>query len=102
LDRLDHDLGTPAHVLWLATSSGLHSDHYQLVHEDILWTAPGQGGAENPRVRADMVYFENAGGGGVFSVGSINWCGSLPYDDFDNNVSKITLNVLRHFLEAPG
>jgi N,N-dimethylformamidase len=31
-------------------------------------------------------------------VGSINWCGSLPYNNFDNNVSRLTENVLRRFM----
>ena len=97
LDRLDYDLGTPPHALWLATSSGRHSDYYQYTVEDILMSLPGQGGTENPSVRADMVYVETPSGGAVFSVGSINWCGSLSYNDYNNNVSLITDNVLREF-----
>jgi N,N-dimethylformamidase len=55
-------------------------------------TAPG-----HRKVRSDMVYFEYPGGGAVFSVGSIGWMGSLSYNDYDNNVSKVTGNVLRQF-----
>ncbi len=44
-----------------------------------------------------MVYFEGPQGGAVFSVGSISWCGSLSYNDYDNNVSRLTDNVLRRF-----
>jgi N,N-dimethylformamidase len=51
------------------------------------------------RVRADMVYFEGPNGGAVFSTGSISWCGSLSHNGYDNNVSRITENVLRNFLE---
>ena len=29
--------------------------------------------------------------------GSIGWDGSLSYNDYDNNVSRITDNVLRQF-----
>ncbi len=50
VDRLDYKFGTPSHALWLATSTGL-SDYYQLVHEDLLFTLPGNGGTENPLVR---------------------------------------------------
>lgn len=46
---------------------------------------------------ADMVVFDTPSGGGVFSVGSISWPASLPVDD---NVSKITANVLRRFLSV--
>jgi N,N-dimethylformamidase len=49
-------------------------------------------------VRADMVYFETNNGGAVFSTGSITWCGSLSHNSYDNNVSRITENVLRHFI----
>jgi hypothetical protein len=44
---------------------------------------------------ADLVYYEAAQGGGVFSAGSITWPSSLLVDEA---VSKITSNVLRRFL----
>ena len=56
-----------------------------------------QGGTVNPLVKADMTYFEYPNNGAVFSVGSISWTGSLYYNDYDNNVSKITENVLKKF-----
>ncbi len=45
---------------------------------------------------ADMVTFDTPSGGMVFSVGSINYVASLPVDE---NISRITANVLRRFLE---
>jgi N,N-dimethylformamidase len=27
----------------------------------------------------------------------MTWCGSLSHNDYDNNVSRITANVLRRF-----
>ena len=51
-------------------------------------------------VRADMVYFETRNGGAVFSVGSISWCGSLSHNGYQNNVSLITENVLRNFING--
>ena len=62
---------------------------------------PGQGGRESPLVRADMVYFETPNGGAVFSVGSINWLGSLGWNQYDNNVARITHNVVRRFTDEP-
>ena len=99
LDRLDFELGTPRHALLLATATG-HNHHYQQVIEDIpqLKSERLYGGSTHPPIRADMVYFETARGGAVFSVGSISWCGSLSHNDYDNNVSRITENVLREFL----
>jgi N,N-dimethylformamidase len=98
LDRADPALGTPPHALVLASSVG-HSDAYQLVVEELLASQAGTGGAENALVRADMVFFENSHGGGVFSTGSIAWAGSLSYNNYDNNVSRITANVLNRFLD---
>ena len=43
--------------------------------------------------RADMVYFEVAGGGNVFSTGSITFCGSLPWNKYNNNISRLLYNV---------
>ena len=44
---------------------------------------------------ADMTFYEHPTGGGVFSVGSISFGGSLPVDSI---CSKITQNVLENFL----
>jgi N,N-dimethylformamidase len=49
-------------------------------------------------IRADIVYFETANGGAVFSVGSITFCGALPINGGDNNVSAMVDNVVRRFL----
>jgi N,N-dimethylformamidase len=97
IDRFDLQLGSPPHALVVATSAGRHSDYYQVTNEDVPITVPGQGGTESPKVRADMVFFETPNGGAVFSVGSINWLGSLGWNEFDNNASRVTENVLRRF-----
>jgi N,N-dimethylformamidase len=99
IDRFDARLGSPPHALLLATSAHKHTDYYQVTAEDVPIMIPGQGGTESPNVRADMVLFETAQGGAVFSVGSINWLGSLGWNGYDNNVARVTENVLRRFLE---
>lgn len=96
LDRYDEDLGTPSHAHLLASSED-HSDNYLLVTEEILATTPGLSGTEHPHIRSDMVYFPTENDGAVFSTGSIAWCGSLSYNNYENNVSKITENVLDTF-----
>jgi N,N-dimethylformamidase len=96
IDRADTALGTPPHALILATATGF-SDSYQHVIEELLSTDSEQGGTVNPLVRADMVFFEGPNGGAVFSVGSIAWTSSLSYNNGDNDVSRITENVLRRF-----
>ena len=49
-------------------------------------------------MRADMVYYDVPGGGAVFSTGSITFCGSLPWNRFDNNISHLLRNVVQRFL----
>ncbi len=98
IDRADPAWGTPPHALVLASSEG-HSDNYTLVLEDVTLNEPGLGGAQTDLVRADLVFFETPNGGAVFSTGSIAWAGSLAHNDYDNNVSRITENVLRRFLD---
>ena len=54
---------------------------------------PHEGGGE-------LVYFETASGGAVFSTASISWICSLPIDD---GISRITANVIRQFAaDGPG
>jgi len=99
LDRFDHDLGTPAHALLLATASGF-SDVYQHVIEEVTLMDNKQGGTTNPLVKADIVYMKYPNDGAAFSVGSISWCGSLSYNDYNNPVSRLTGNVLSKFATA--
>ena len=98
IDRSDFELGTPPNAYVLARSER-HTDTYLLVPEEFLETSPGLGGHENGKVHADMVFFTTQRGGAVFSVGSIAWAGGLSHDAYRNNVSRITLNVLRRFLD---
>ena len=52
-------------------------------------TNPDDGGSE-------MVYYETDSGGGVFSAGSITYGASILVDE---NISRITSNVIEQFLE---
>ena len=83
VDRADYNLGTPPHALVLATCTGF-SDKYQIdtqyAGEELPYYGAPTGGTQCPLVRSDLVYFEGPGGGGVFSVGSISWCGSLSHN----------------------
>jgi N,N-dimethylformamidase len=71
---------------------------YQHVIEEVLLNDGLQGGTVNPLVRGDMVYYEGPNNGAVFSTGSISWCGSLSHNNYNNDVSKITNNVLNRFV----
>ena len=98
LDRADPALGTPPHALVVATSEK-HTDLYMVVNEEILINHPGMSGSDHPLVRADMVFFETPNGGAVFSTGSIAYGASLPWNDYKNNIVKLTTNVLKRFAD---
>ena len=99
IDRFDHDLGTPPHALCLASSEG-HTLTYTRSSTDLHGVGdPTTDDPANPMVRSDLVFYETPNGGAVFSTGSIAWCGSLCHNDYRNNVSRLTANVLRRFLD---
>jgi N,N-dimethylformamidase len=98
IDRADATLGSPPSLLLLATADrigygGLPSP------EEFRTTHRGLTGEQNARVRADMTLFPTAHGGAVFTTGSIAWVCSLSHNEYENNVSRITGNVLRRFLD---
>ena len=99
LDRADTRLGTPESVQVVARSER-HTSSFVLVPEEVLTHLTNWPGESEPNnlIRADMVYYETPSGGAVFSTGSITFCGSLPWNNFDNNISTLLENVLRHFL----
>jgi N,N-dimethylformamidase len=98
LDRADANFGTPPHALILATADDFPAS-YHWVNEELNHTHSAVNGDTCPMIKADMVFFETPDGGGVFSVSSISYAGSLAHSGYDNNVSRITENVLRRFLD---
>ena len=97
MDRIDFGLGSPPHTLLLASASG-YNHHFRAVIEDHLELQETIIREQFTLVRADMVFYETNHGGAVFSAGAISWCASLSHNNYDNNVSRITENVLRTFL----
>ena len=97
LDRADHRLGTPENTVILASSEEHDADFVLVPEEQLthLVTLPGE--PRQALVRADMVYFSVPGGGRVFAVGSITFCGSLPHNNYDNNVSRLLENIIERF-----
>lgn len=95
IDRYDRELGSPAHALVLASSRD-HAPDMLRVKEELNNSAPF--GAD-PKVRADLVFFETRAGGAVFSTGSIAWAGALSECDYMNNVARLSTNVLRRFAD---
>lgn len=98
LDRVDRNLGTPPHALVVASSEN-HTDAYMLVAEELLFNLPACTGSQCDWVRADICFYETPQGGAVWSVGSIAYAGSLSHNGYDNNIARLTGNVMRRFAD---
>lgn len=98
IDAIDPGLGTPSHALVVARSEN-HSNTYELVAEEVLVPHGATDAIINPAIHADMTFFETPQGGAVFSTGSIAYAGSLGWNGFDNNLFRLTSNVLRRFCD---
>jgi N,N-dimethylformamidase len=96
VDRYDQMLGTPPNTYLVASSYG-HSPNWGLVPEEQYFVHSGMNGPEHPSVRGDITYFSSKNGGAMFSSSSMTWCASLSWNDYQNNVSQLTANVLRKF-----
>ena len=98
LDHMDRHIGTPENAVLIATSA-THGNAFMLAPEEQLTHLTNLSGVSaSEAMRADMVMFDVPGGGSVFSAGSITFCGSLPWNGFENNVSRLLENVLRRRL----
>jgi N,N-dimethylformamidase len=95
IDRYDERLGSPPHAVILAYADE-HSEQMLRTKEELLAT---RAVTKDPKIRADMVFFECPNGGAVFSVGSIAWFGALGHRGGDNDIARITTNVLRRFVD---
>jgi N,N-dimethylformamidase len=96
IDAVDARLGTPPHALVVAQSEN-HSNTYEVVAEEVLIPHGATDAIINPEIHADITFFETPNGGAVWSTGSIAFAGSLGWNGFDNNVARLTTNVLRRF-----
>jgi hypothetical protein len=101
VDKFDVRNGSPASAVVLATTLG-HPDCFEIEPLDVPF--PFQHpvavrGSQTREIRSDMVLLQTAGGGQVFSVGSINWYNAMAWNNFDNSAAMVTLNVLRRFLD---
>jgi N,N-dimethylformamidase len=98
IDCADPALGTPPHALVVARSEQ-HSNTYELVAEEVRIPHGATDAVQNPDIHADLVFFETPEGGAVFSTGSIAYAGSLSWNRFDNDIARLTTNVLRRFAD---
>ncbi len=96
VDRYDQRLGSPGHAVILASATEFGADMLRTKEEfegTVAFPSP------DPLVRADMVFYETPEGGAVFSVGSISWFGALARNGYENDIARITSNVLERFLD---
>jgi N,N-dimethylformamidase beta subunit-like protein len=96
IDSANLDLGTPEHALIIARSEN-HTNAYELASEEVLTPHGATDGISTDDIHADMVFFETPGGGAVFSTGSIAYAAALCWNGFDNDLFRLTSNVLRRF-----
>jgi N,N-dimethylformamidase len=101
IDRADERLGTPPETVLVASATGF-SDAYQGAIEDVTTADSRQGGSVSELVRSDIIFMTTEGGGAVFSVGSIAWCGALSSNGGKNDVARATRNVLERFADPGG
>jgi len=97
LDRHDTRLGSPPNAVILASSENLTNLYYP-GPEDVNSLMSHLGANDSDSVRGDIVFMETQNDGAVFSMSSISWAGSLCHNGYNNNVSRVTENVLRRFL----
>ena len=98
IDCFQPVLGSSSEALVLATSGPL-SDAYLLASEEIFEMLPGLGGTDQVSVRSDIVLTALDGGGAVFSVGSIAYTAALSHNGYDNDIARLTRNILRRFID---
>jgi N,N-dimethylformamidase len=97
VDGVVDQLPTPPGLVRLAEATGFDASFQ--VRKHLPLTADGP---ERERLRrADMTIYRHAGGGLVFSVGSVAWCGALPGAGERNAVGEITSNIARRYSQLP-
>ena len=98
MDHIDYRLGSPENTVHLARSATRDTGFMLVPEEQLTHLTNLTGGPEKEALHADMILVDYPGGGRVFATGSITFCGSLPWNDFDNDISKLLQNVLTKFL----
>lgn len=99
IDRFNPGNGAPRHTLHLATSDELKPKIEDVKTLNLPLAITYHPSEKNIWSRADMVFFETPLGGAVFSTGSIAWISSCLHNNFDNDISRVTENVFRRFLD---
>ncbi|BFM14814.1 N,N-dimethylformamidase [Maricurvus nonylphenolicus] len=97
IDHTNPAYGTPPHTIVLARSEN-HGPGMLYVLEEMNMTYPLE--AYKPLIYAEVAFFETPNGGAMFTVGSMTWCGSLSHNNYENDVSIMTQNVINRFIDS--
>lgn len=90
-DRVDFRRGSPVSTVCLASAKEFEGVPIPLP-EDLPSTGELLG-----EVRCDLAYYTVPNGGAVFSASSMSWIPCLMANGGDNDIARITLNVLQRF-----
>ena len=66
--------------------------------EEIHMTGPND--VPDDDIRSDLTFFETPAGGAVFAAGSISYAGALSPNGYQNDIARLTGNILRRFINA--
>lgn len=102
IDRYNAGNGAPRHALHLADSTPLmHTiEHVKISSVPVNITYEQKECAIDQWAKASVVFFETAKGGAMFSTGSITWISSAPENNWDNDICRITMNVVKRFIDS--
>lgn len=93
VDATSEHLGTPEGIVVLATARGFAPSY---VDDAGRWHEGGLPQQEDRRV-AEMTWLPHPSGGVVFSASSVCFLGTLPGPGAQNDVGRLTQNLLLHF-----
>ncbi|MGH3238816.1 MAG: N,N-dimethylformamidase beta subunit family domain-containing protein [Spirillospora sp.] len=96
VDRVDYALGTPSNAIVLGTSQRFGAQYMHVV-EEINTSSLFEGGDTNPMVRGDVTLIHYPRGGAVFSASSMVWSGQFFHNNYNNDLTRISENVLNKF-----
>ena len=97
MDRADPALGTPDGTVILARSENPPASVFTVPEEVLAGRLTITGEQLEALCRAEIVYADLPGGGAVFAVGSITFCGSLWRDGWQGPVTRLLENLVRRF-----
>jgi len=98
-DKYNASNGVPRHALHLATAKDLRPTVENVKLSNMPLSISYDPATGENWGASSLVFFETPNGGAMLSTGSITWFGSTLENDFDNDVARISANIIRRFLD---